>query len=89
MRVQQALQSNDETLASELQHFADYLRQVDQGVIPTITLPENMPSNLIPIPHNMLLPGDNLLNLIRSIYFDIASGALDADYFVDKSILTP
>ncbi|CEP09472.1 hypothetical protein [Parasitella parasitica] len=89
MRVQQALQSYDEILASELQHFADYLLQVGQGVIPTITLPENMPSNLIPIPQNMLLPDDNLLNLIRSIYFDIASGALDADYFVDKSILTP
>ncbi|KAL7308265.1 hypothetical protein PS15m_012274 [Mucor circinelloides] len=68
MRVQQALRSNDDSLAAELQNFASYLLQVGQGAIPTLTLSQNMPSSLIPIPQGMLLPGDNLLNLIRSIY---------------------
>ncbi|KAG1096320.1 hypothetical protein G6F42_018386 [Rhizopus arrhizus] len=89
MRVQQALQANDNSLTDELQNFASYLLQVGQGAIPTLTLPQNMPSSLIPIPQRMLLPGDSLLNLIRSIYFDIASSALDPDYFVERSILTP
>ncbi|KAL7322346.1 hypothetical protein PS15p_212248 [Mucor circinelloides] len=89
MRVQQALRSNDDSLAAELQNFASYLLQVGQGAIPTLTLSQDMPSSLIPIPQGMLLPGDNLLNLIRSIYFDIASSALNPDYFVERSILTP
>lgn len=88
MRVQQALESNDSDLAAELQQFAEYLLQVGQGTVPTLRLPENRSTNLIPIPQDMLLPGDNLLNLIRSIYFDIASSALDPEYFVERAILT-
>ena len=37
----------------------------------------------------MLIPGDNLLNLIRSIFYDIASSSLDPEYFVERAILTP
>jgi hypothetical protein len=88
MRVQQALDSNDSDLAAELQQFAEYLLQVGQGTVPTLRLPGNRSTNLIPIPQNMLLPGDNLLNLIRSIYFDIANSALDPEYFVERAILT-
>jgi hypothetical protein len=90
MRVHQALESNDANLASSLQRFANYLLQVGQGAIPTAVLPpHNMPSSLIQIPPEMLLPGDNLLNLLRSVYFDILSRATEPDYFVDRCILTP
>ncbi|CEP08869.1 hypothetical protein, partial, partial [Parasitella parasitica] len=88
IRVEQDLQSNEDNLAAELQQFAEYIFQIGQGTTPIVKLPHNTPTDLIPIPQEMLLSGDNLLNLIRSIYFDIATSTLNADHFVERAILT-
>ncbi|CEP13965.1 hypothetical protein, partial, partial [Parasitella parasitica] len=60
-----------------------------QGTIPTVTLPFNTPSDFIPIPEAMHLQGNNLIDLIQAIYFDIArNSAADPQYFVGRAILT-
>ncbi|CAO3618552.1 unnamed protein product [Mucor hiemalis] len=90
MRVQQALASNDTSLAATLQYFADYLLKVGEGKIPTVTFsPNNIPSDFIPLQQTMHLPGDNLLHLIQYIYPNVTDRFAIDNYFIDKAILTP
>ncbi|CEP19329.1 hypothetical protein [Parasitella parasitica] len=79
--VIQALQSNESNLSAEWQQFAEYVLQIVQGTTPTIRLSQNTPTDLIPTPQEMCLRVDRLLNLIRSINFDIATSVLNADNF--------
>ncbi|KAL7319632.1 hypothetical protein PS15m_012290 [Mucor circinelloides] len=37
----------------------------------------------------MIIPGGNLLSLIRSIFYGSASSSLDPEYFMKRAILTP
>jgi hypothetical protein len=86
MRVQQVFQLYDTNLATELQQFASFLLNVGQGDFFTVTLPRNMPSDFISIPQETIIPGDNLLNLIRHVHCDIANNV--HNYLVGRAILT-
>ncbi|CEP18373.1 hypothetical protein [Parasitella parasitica] len=88
MRVQRALQSNGPVLAEELRRFSEFLLNVGQGNVPTITLPGGMPTDFIRIPDEILLPGDNLINLLTNVYFDILRNGNDPNYFASRAILT-
>ena len=88
MRVQQALQSDDTNHDAELQQFASFLLNVGQGDVPTVTLPRNIPSDFISIPQEMIIPGENLLNLIRHVYCDIANNVHNHNYLMGRAILT-
>ena len=90
MRVQEALASDDTSLAATLQYFADFLLKVGEGRIPTVTFPPtNIPSDFISIPLSMHLPGDNVLNLIQAVYPNVTEAYQGDNYFIDKAILTP
>ena len=88
MRVQQAFQLYDTNLAAELQQFVSFLLNVGQGDVPTVTLPRNMPSDFISIPQEMIIPGDNLSNLIRHVYCNIANNVHNHNYLMGRAILT-
>ncbi|CEP10636.1 hypothetical protein [Parasitella parasitica] len=46
-----------------------------------------MPTDFIRIPDEILLPGDNLLNLLTNFYFAISRNVNDHTYFASRAIL--
>ncbi|CAO3645166.1 unnamed protein product [Mucor hiemalis] len=72
MRVKQALSFNTE-LAAELQAFADKLLDIGGGKLQTLDVPSTFGSSctdLIEIPPHMVIPGDNLIDLLKALYPD-------------------
>ncbi|CEP18596.1 hypothetical protein, partial, partial [Parasitella parasitica] len=89
MRVLQALQSSNPDLANQLQLFSQYLLQIGEGKIDTVSLPGNIPSDFVPIPAEMHLRSSNLLDLLRAVFPDISNSASDTQYFAGRVVLTP
>lgn len=52
-------------------------------------LPENIPSDYIPIPEEMHIKGSNLLDLINITYPDFKNHYFETEYMVGRAILTP
>ncbi|KAG2198100.1 hypothetical protein INT46_011246 [Mucor plumbeus] len=74
MRVQQALVSNNLTLASELQAFATKLLAIGDGQLDTLKInlggkpPEISDTDFIEIPNSMVIRGNNLIRLLQAMY---------------------
>lgn len=88
MRVQQALEANNVSLAEELRLFSTFLLDVGEGKLPTVTFPGGIPSDFVAVPTNLHLGGDNLLDLISCVYHDIQESSSNLDYFIGRAILT-
>ncbi|KAG2203527.1 hypothetical protein INT46_011432 [Mucor plumbeus] len=74
MRVQQALVSNNLTLASELQAFDTKLLAIGDGQLDTLKInlggkpPEISDTDFIEIPNSMVIRGNNLIRLLQAMY---------------------
>ncbi|CEP06794.1 hypothetical protein [Parasitella parasitica] len=88
MRVQQAPQADNAHFADKLQRLSAFLLRVGQGDILTLRVVGNMPSEYIRIPEDILIPGDNVVNLLRNVFHEIAPNVGHIDYFTDRAILT-
>ncbi|OBZ81223.1 hypothetical protein A0J61_10728, partial [Choanephora cucurbitarum] len=68
MPVRQALNSENSNLAQQLQSFADYLLDVGNGKVETVSINTYLgPSktDLIKLPEARVVPGNNLINLLK------------------------
>src|SRR2546421_12573388 len=70
--------------AAEQKEFADWLLEVGEGRIPTIRGLEN---NIIRLPNDIILPSQNINNLINFVYSDLPTH-FNPQYLVERAILT-
>lgn len=66
-------------------HFSDWLLQVGEGRVPTAS---NFGDDVIRLPQNMILPGDNVMDLIHEIYGQDPTLFSSADFLRGRAILT-
>src|SRR5436190_13694152 len=83
MRLQRAENQPD---ATEQKEFADWLLEVEEGRIPTIKGLEN---NIIRLPNDIILPSQNINDLINFVYFNLTTNNFNPQYLVKRAILTP
>lgn len=86
MRVQNAIQSNNSTLAREFQDFADYLLEIGNGNAPVV---DN--NNAIELRSSMVLQGTNVFNLISTVFNNFQGTAFNEDrknFIINRAILT-
>lgn len=72
-RVQQALSNNDIALSNELQQFASMLLEIGDGRTETLKIHDYInnclkDTDFIKVAKSMLIPGDNVHNLLSSVY---------------------
>ena len=98
MRVQQAQNSNNPSLSLELEQFANMLLNIGNGSAETLRVqvyPNFFPTDtdFAKLLDSMLIPGDNLLNLLSAIYPELFNRNLrignDTSYLISSAILTP
>ncbi|CAO3654617.1 unnamed protein product [Mucor hiemalis] len=93
MRVKQALSFNTD-LAAELQAFADKLLDIGDGKLQTLDVPSTFGSSctdLIEIPPHMVIPGDNLIDLLKALYPDLYCTPVRISHntLINSAVLTP
>ena len=98
MRVQQAQNSNNPSLSLELEQFANMLLDIGNGSAETLRV-QVYPNffatdtDFVKLLDSMLIPGDNLLNLLSAIYPELFNPDLrnknDISYLISSAILTP
>jgi ATP-dependent DNA helicase PIF1 len=93
MRVQQALVANNQDQARELQDFADQLLEIGDGKTETLAVPSlagSTNSDLIRIPNYMIVPGNNLINLLKEVYPSLYTSepSIDPRILISSTILT-
>ncbi|KAK4511760.1 uncharacterized protein ATC70_007304 [Mucor velutinosus] len=90
MRVQQALEDNNQDLANQLQQFSSYLLQIGERKVRTVTLPRDIiPSDFVRIPDEMYFNSTNLLDLLAVVFPNINNSSTIDHYFAKRVILTP
>jgi len=82
MRLQRAENQPD---AAEQKEFADWLLEVGEGRIPTIRGLEN---NIIRLPNDIILPSQNINDLINFVYSNLTTNYFNPQYLVKRAILT-
>src|SRR5947209_17573926 len=82
MRLQRAENQPD---AAEQKEFADWLLEVGESRIPTIRGLEN---NIIRLPNDIILPSQNINDLINFIYSNLTTNYFNPQYLVKRAILT-
>ncbi|KAK4511694.1 uncharacterized protein ATC70_007237 [Mucor velutinosus] len=90
MRVQQALEDNNQDLANQIQQFSSYLLQIGERKVRTVTLPRDIiPSDFVRIPDEMYFNSTNLLDLLAVVFPNINNSSTIDHYFAKRVILTP
>ena len=70
---------------AEQAEFAKWLLEVGEGRVPTITAE----SDIIRLPEDIILPSQDLNDLIQFVYSDLSIHSVNPKYFVECGILTP
>src|SRR5204863_359473 len=83
MHLQRAENQPD---AAEQKEFADWLLEVEEGHIPTIRGLEN---NIIRLPNDIILPSQNINDLINFVYSNLTTNYFNPQYLVKHVILIP
>ncbi|GAN11433.1 ATP-dependent helicase RRM3-like [Mucor ambiguus] len=94
MRVQQAQTSNDLSLSMELHRFAHMLLDIGDGATETLKIVNDatntaVDTDYIKVMDEMLIPGENLFDLISSVYPGFESASNIGNTMVNSAILTP
>ncbi|KAK4515822.1 uncharacterized protein ATC70_010779 [Mucor velutinosus] len=89
MRVQQALEDNNQDLANQIQQFSSYLLQIGERKVRTVTLFGDIPSDFVRIPDEMYFNSTNLLDLLAAVFPNISNSLTIDQYFAKRVILTP
>ena len=93
MRVKQALNRDNPNLALQLQAFADYLLDIGDDKVETLSIniyQRPTKTDLIKLPKAMVVPGNNLINLLRGVYPGLYSNpqTIDHSSMMSSAILT-